>query len=587
MTIGRMNMHNIKKLTGWQLILVFMLLAIIFLTPQLLKQTMYINSWDVPFHLSRVYEITKGFENGQWLPDVSAYTFGENGYGVNFFYGYSFTYLVSLIYFLTHQAVTAVLVSYVILLTLAMSINYYAGSLFFKGVYARLKSVVFSILYVLAPVTFGEIKVRGLPGELIGILLFPAVVAAFYSIMFTENRKSWIFAGLVTAITVTNHVLSTLLLIIILVVMFVIFLYQKQISRAKISQLIKAGILSLLLSAFYIVPLAQHLLMDHVAGANKIWGTVSIWDSVAASLNNQATLNWTVIPVGVFVFIMSIVVLLGLLYLKSFSNQMKRIGGWLGVSIVIIFYTPTDILMRTPLHVFQMMGRFYPIIMMLAVLFVVEGLVHFYEIGLLRFKTLNLVFGVGILLALLSAWRMQATTYYTANNDIANYQKNNRPFPKTVSNKNFVYQITHYYQLPLGSKDYLGKERVRFVNGYQFASWGDTKDATQIYVNGKLSSLKLTHQGYTFNVENLPTSAAQVRLPMTNYEGWQATGSHGQNLPIETVKGKLAVTPQGSRTIKLKYHKTLYHRLAIWVSGLTLVGMLLGSLVVRIKNKRN
>ena len=78
-------MRWIKKITWWQLLLIFLILAIASTGPQIVKQTMYMNSWDVPFHLSRMYELTKGFENGKWLPDVSAYTFGQNGYGVNLF----------------------------------------------------------------------------------------------------------------------------------------------------------------------------------------------------------------------------------------------------------------------------------------------------------------------------------------------------------------------------------------------------------------------------------------------------------------------------------------------------------------------
>ncbi len=239
--------------------------------PQIVKQTMYMNSWDVPFHLSRMYELTKGFENGKWLPDISAYTFGQNGYGVNLFYGYSFTYLVALIYFWTHQAITAVLAGYIILLTTAMGLNYYAGSLFFTGGRSKLKSFAFSTLYVLAPVTFGQIKVRGLPGELIGILLFPAVLAAFYAIMFTA-RKSWVFASIVSTITVTNHVLSALLLLIVLTIMFIVFLYKKQATTGKLWQLVKAGILTLLLSAFYVMPFIQQILSDKIAGANVFSG---------------------------------------------------------------------------------------------------------------------------------------------------------------------------------------------------------------------------------------------------------------------------------------------------------------------------
>lgn len=578
-------MRWIKKITWWQLLLIFLILAIASMVPQIVKQTMYMNSWDVPFHLSRMYELAKGFENGKWLPDVSAYTFGQNGYGVNLFYGYSFTYLVAIIYFLTHQAVTAVLAGYIILLTVAMGINYYAGSLFFIGSHARLKSFAFSTLYVLAPVTFGQIKVRGLPGELVGILLFPAVLAAFYAIMFT-TRKSWVFASIVSTITVTNHVLSALLLFIVLAIMFMVFLYKKQVTREKLWQLVKTAILTLLLSAFYVMPFVQQILSDKIAGANVFFQAASIWDSISSSINNQATLNWTAIPVGVFVFVMSIVVVLGLLYTRSFSNRVQIIGGWLVISLIAVFYTPTEILAKTPLHVFQMMGRFYPIIMLLALLFVIEGLDAFSETGILKQKTINWLFATGIVLAVFSAWKMQVTTYYNGGSaNIANYQVGKKQLPKTVSNADFDYQIQHYYPLPLGSKDYLGQGRVKFVNDYQVGSWGDVRDATRVYVDGKLSSLKLTHKGYVFTVVNVPTSAKQMLLPMTNYKGWQVTGANNQELPIKTVKGKIAIDPKGNRTVHLTYHKTLLHRVSIAVSAISFVILFIISLMMFFKKR--
>lgn len=579
-------MRSVKKIPLGRVLLVFFLLAVVSELPQLAKQTMYMNSWDVPFHLSRMYELEKGFEVGKWLPDVSAYTFGQNGYGVNLFYGYSFTYVVAVIYFLTQHAVTAVLIGYVLLLTAAMGLNFYAGSLFFTGKHARGKAFFFSVLYVLAPVTFGEMQVRGLPGELIGILLFPAAIAAFYSIMFTE-KKNWIFAGIVSTLVVTNHVLSATLLILVLVVMFIVGIFRKQITGEKIIRLVKVGLLTMLLSAFYVWPFLQQLLTAKVAGANMMWGTVSLWDSIAASVNNQAMLNWTAIPVGAFVFFMSLFILLGLLYLKVATKYLKQVGGWLAVSVIAIFYAPTEILAKTPFHVFQMMGRFYPIIMLFALLFVVEGSYHFYDKELINYKKLNWIFILGIALAVLSAWRLQVQTYYNNNSaPNGNYQVGEKFFPNNVSNGDFTYQMTHDYQLPLGSKDYLGKGRVRFINGYQFVQWGDERDATRIYVDGKFVNLKLTHQGYRFTVNHISPSAKQVVLPMTNYKGWEVTGKNGEKLAISTVAGKLAVATKGSTAIHLIYHKTVIHQLGIAVSMMTLFILISGYIGVLVSRKR-
>lgn len=577
-------MRSIRKIPWWQLMGVFFLLAVISELPQLAKQTMYMNSWDVPFHLSRMYELEKGFEVGKWLPDISAYTFGQNGYGVNLFYGYSFTYLVAIIYFLTQQAISAVLVGYVILLTAAMSLNFYAGKLFFKGKYAQLKSLTFSVLYVLAPVTFGEMQVRGLPGELVGILLFPAALATFYSIMFS-SRNNWVFAGVVSTLVLTNHVLSAVLLIMVLIIMFIVCVLSKQLTIEKFIRLLKAGVLTILLSAFYVWPFLQHILGDKLAGANATWGSVSAWNSISASINNQAILNWNAISVGVFIFVMSIGVMLGLFYLKVASDYMKKIGGWLAVSVIAIFYTPTEFLAQTPLHVFQMMGRFYPVVMLFALLFVVEGLYHFYDTGLLRFKTMNWLFIMGVVLALFSAWQLQAENYYKDNAPNGTYQIDKQVLPNNATNHDFVYQITHYYQLPLGSKDYLGKGRVKFENGYQIASWGDQQDATQIFIDGKPTDLKLTHQGYSFTVNNVPPRAKQIVLPMTNYKGWKATGQKGVELAIRTVDGKMAVTPHGSQTIQLVYHKTLIHQFGIIVSAVTMLILVLGSVGVSVGRK--
>lgn len=563
-------MKRIKNVAWWQVVALFTALAIIALLPQLHKQLMYINSWDVPFHLSRMYEIKKGFEVGKWVPDVSAYTFGQNGYGVNLFYGYSFTYMVALVYFLTNQAVAAVIISYVILLAGAMCINFYATKQFFIGENAKLKALSFSILYVIAPVTFGQMQVRGIPGELVGILLFPAVLIAFYGMMF-RNQKNYIFAGVMTAIVVTNHVLSAFLLVIILTILFIVYIYQRRVNLMNAIELLKSIILSFALSAFYVLPFLEHLLYDHIAGANNIWGTVDVWGSIASSLGNQATLNWTAISVGVFVFVMTLSIAIILFCLRMFTGYIAKIGFVLLISIMMVFYFPTNIFAKTPLHVFQMMARFYPLIMTLSLIFVIEGMDNLYQIKWLKLKTVTVLVGLGVTLAISSAWQMQFASYYHNTVPMANYQKNKQIFPKLVSNKDFTYQLTHYYQLPLGSKDYLGKGRVKFDNGYQVTSWGDVKDASQIYVDGRLSKLKLTHDQYRFNVKNIPSYASHILLPMTNYKGWYVTSDSGKRLPVTVENGKMLVSVKNVQSINLVYHKTTLHLLGIIVSVTTIL----------------
>jgi len=154
-----------------------------------------------------------------------------------------------------------------------------------------------------------------------------------------------------------------------------------------------------------------------------------------------------------------------------------------------------------------------------------------------------------------------------------------------VTNNNFVHQINNYYQLPIGSKDYLSKDRVVFSGNYQIGMWGDKRDATQVLVNGKVSQLKLIHEGYEFQVNKIPRQANEITLPMTNYLGWKVTNDVGHPLKISVVKGKISIQPHGSSTIRLHYQKTFAHKIAILLSLTTLVGIIFYFLLY--KNWRN
>jgi len=575
--------YSVNKIKGWQIGVSFVLLAFVAILPQFYKQTMVINSWDVPFHLSRMYEIYQGFLNGKWVPDISAYTFGENGYGVNLFYGYSFIYVVALIYLVVQKAVTAVLIGYVLLLSGAMGINYYIGTHFFKGNDKRFKAFLFATIYVLAPATFGELVVRGLPGELIGILMFPAVIGAFYLILF-EHQNKWLIASLLSAITLTNHALSVVLLFLVLGVMFITALLQRLILKSTILALIKAAITTFLLSAFYIVPFIQQSLAVHIAGPNSQWQPLDVWGSITASLKNEATLNWTAIPVGTFVFVLVIMISSALLVTRNYSVKMRHLSIALVASVLLIAYAPTQILYKTPLHVFQVMGRFYPIVMTFSTLFVVAGIDILVREGYIQKLTSRWILIIGVFLAISSAWAMQMNYYYQ-NNKTGDYGTKSAKYPNTVTNNNFVHQINNYYQLPIGSKDYLSKNRVVFSGNYQIGMWGDKRDATQVLVNGKVSQLKLIHEGYEFQVNKIPRQAHEITLPMTNYLGWKVTNDAGHPLKISVVKGKISIKPHGSSTIRLHYQKTFAHKISILLSLTTLVGIIFYFLLY--KNWRN
>lgn len=566
----------------WHIVVLFAVLALLSVLPQLLKQVMWINAWDVPFHLSRMFELEKGFELGKWLPDISAYTFGNNGYGVNLFYGYSYTYFTALLYYITHHAVTSILISYVVMLTGAMLINFYAAKLFFDEKFNANKAALFSIIYVLAPTTFGELISRGLPGEIIGILLFPALLSGAYGIMF-KNQKHWIFTGIVGSLIVTNHVLSSVLAVLILLIMFIYALFARFMTKSVISNLVKAAVLVILLSAFYIVPFMEQMLSTKISRPNVQVVTIDVFNSIVLSLTNVARVNWQYISVGLFVFVMAIVIAVLGIRKNSYTKSVTVTGGLLVLSVLLVMYAPTGLLIHTPFKLFQTMGRLYPVVMTLAVLFVVQGMFELYEKQLLTRKNMQAISAVGVVLAMFGAWNLQASAYYDNSGDfgVRDYKIKSAPLPDVVNDDSFVNEITGEYRLPIGSKDYEGQDRVHITTLDYGDFWGDEKDATQVLVDGSVSKLHLTHDGYTFNVKNIPTDASEISLPMTSYKGWQIVDSTGKRLPYFDKAGRMTVNVKKVSSLTITYHKTTLAIIAWSVSILTIVALLVVGVAFR------
>jgi len=566
----------------WHVIVIFVVLAFLSVAPQLLKQVLWINAWDVPFHLSRMFELEKGFELGKWLPDISAYTFGSNGYGVNLFYGYSYTYFTAVLYYITHHAVTSILVSYIIMLTGAMLINFYAAKLYFDGKFNANKAALFSIIYVLAPTTFGELISRGLPGEIIGILLFPALLSGTYGIMF-KNQKHWIFTGIIGALIVTNHVLSSVLAVLVLLVMFIYALFRRFVTKSVLSNLVKTAGLVVLLSAFYIVPFVEQMVSTKIARPNVQVVTIDVFNSIVLSLTNVARVNWQYISVGLFVFVMVIFVAVLGMRKDGYTKSVQVTGGLLVISVLVVMYAPTGLLIHTPFKLFQTMGRFYPIVMTLAVLFVVQGMFELYEKQLLSRKNMQAISAIGVVLAMFGAWNLQASAYYDNSGDfgVHDYRIKSISLPDTVNDDSFVNEITGEYRLPIGSKDYQGQDRVHITTLNYGDFWGDEKDATQVLVDGRVSKLHLTHNGYTFKVNKIPTDAREISLPMTAYKGWQIVDATGKQIPYYDKVGRMTVRVKNVTSLTITYHKTKLSIIAWGVSILTVVALLVIAILFR------
>ncbi len=187
------------------------------------------------FHLFRLYEFDKCVQIGQipcrWAPDAGL------GYGEPLFNFYGqFVYALGEVF---HLAGFSFIDSIKILFTLSILGSgigmFYLAKSVWKNNFSALIS---SALYIYAPYRAVDVWVRGALPEAFSFILFPLI-------LLSVEKKSWIWFSILFSVLILTHNLSAVMF---LPVILVWIIYR------KFWQGIAAGALSLLISAFYILP---------------------------------------------------------------------------------------------------------------------------------------------------------------------------------------------------------------------------------------------------------------------------------------------------------------------------------------------
>lgn len=187
------------------------------------------------FHIFRQFEFDKCLKEGtfpcRWAPDAS------KGYGQPLFNFYAqFPYWLGELFHLTgFQIIDSVKILFLLSLSLSAVSMYFLASRFWD----RLGGVVSAIFYVYAPYRAVDVWVRGALPEALSFVLFPLIL------LFLE-KKSFLLLSLSLSLLLITHNLSLL--------MFLPFLGLWWLIRSRDWQVVPAGLLALLLSAFYLLP---------------------------------------------------------------------------------------------------------------------------------------------------------------------------------------------------------------------------------------------------------------------------------------------------------------------------------------------
>lgn len=207
----------------------------------------------------RIYEMDKCFKDGQipcrWVPDLG------NLYGYPLFNYYAPLpyYFGELIFLLTKDLILSVK----FLFAFSFIGSYIFMYLLANKFWGKLGGSLSAIFYSLAPYHALDFYVRGAIGEMWALMLFPAIFWALTKMEEKTNITNLLLTTVLTACLLISHNLSAMVFMPI-VIIWSVFLFLKKRSIKFLWCIISAFILSLLISAFYLLPVIFEKDLVHV-----------------------------------------------------------------------------------------------------------------------------------------------------------------------------------------------------------------------------------------------------------------------------------------------------------------------------------
>ncbi|MGM0125209.1 hypothetical protein IGI37_002607 [Enterococcus sp. AZ194] len=551
--------------TNRLLICFFILLSILFLVPVYdfsAHHLLLTGGDDYFFHFSRITAMIEQLkENG--LPAYFS-AFGEPKilYSANLFYPSLTSVYPIALFSLGTKSLTAGLYLYVFLLNLFTCFSCFISAKYVlnrtiqtyqSASFLKIAPIVFTVLYVFSTYRLNAFYGRMALGEFVSISFYPLVFAGFYSLVFDSGKKkSWLILGL-TGLAYT-HLLSAILSIVMLVVLFVCSLIARKINKAVMWQLVSSAVITILLSAASIVPIAYELAYFPVRSVLKyplINSSYGIKPILLSSLKNE--LSYT--SMGT-VLILGLGVGASLFLFKKKLPIMNNslLYGLLLISLAICFLLtnkfPWSFFQETPVSTIQFPFRLSVYLLVFGLFFVS---IIFTDLGLTLLKNKWLFLALGTVCIL-------GVSFYSTDKLITGLNQD----------KTFVFHSDEELLTSRRFQNYRNKDY--FVKGltaeqeqsiFTKKGWINQEERPMPYEwkNGQTS----------FNFMSLTKSSA-IDLPIVAYPGLHVYDESGQILPSEqSERGTFLIQLDKPQKVVIAYHAPIIIRISQWISALTLL----------------
>ncbi|MDR2013547.1 MAG: YfhO family protein [Rhodanobacter sp.] len=263
---GIMEMRLSKK---WFWLGGMLLLSLLICLP-LMKNNIYFPSHEQMWGPMRIWGIGEALKSGQWPPQVLPNLAGELGYGWHIFYpplAYWFAYVF---YGAGLSLLAAIKSAHVFSLFLSGVTMF----LFVRRVTSneRLAGIA-GLLYLSAPYHMIDFYVRNAYAETFAFIWIPVIFLGAYEILQGDRKKWWILTIGMSGMLLT-HIISafySLFFLTLFVIIQITFKLKEQPVEYKACAMvfIKAAALTLVLTAFFFMPMFEHMEMGDYAAFSR------------------------------------------------------------------------------------------------------------------------------------------------------------------------------------------------------------------------------------------------------------------------------------------------------------------------------
>jgi len=500
---------------------------------------------DGRFHIVRMEGLYESIKQGVFFPTVNMSFLGGFGYIANIFYANLWLYPVALMRLAGLSVVQSFITFYVFLNFCTFLTSFWS---YYQASHRYDKSLLFSFIYTLATYRIFDMVRRFDLGEVLTMVFLPIVVLGIYEIFYHDEKK-WLYLSLGMTAVIYSHALSPVLIAVF--ILFVIIFRIKTLIKQpqRILKLIYAGIVSLVLSLAYFVPMIEQLKhtqfkLTYAPLINVSQTGISVGDFFHNSFWN-VFYNPSIGLIGLLVAI--------LIPLTIWKVKQPVIRDFAIIGEILLFMTtnlfPWKYFDKTPLNMIQFPWRFYMIITILFAVYLANDVMNWFKDSWVK----GTVIAITIVLAMVSGQGLV------------------NQHPDEVDSYK-AFNTVNTYSIGVG-EEYLPRD----TNLTALEHEPHTPQLRSGTV--KISDFEQKGSQISFDFQN--AKAAKIDLPIISYYGYSSNKSIGQVSKLTTDKANNSlgqVTVNGNGTVRVNYEKTFLQRLSLMASVMGLF-ILIGAVI--------